>query len=110
MTWFLIEQKQTVLHVTTRESLDILMKLWIVCHSGTVRGTEVSSSGNALLECICQWMPSGPLQNKPCYTSEMSVVLPKNMAADRMGQYKLGKEPIRCTDYSRISFSRGDPL
>lgn len=45
-----------------------------IYHSGTVRGTEVSSSGNVLFKYICHWKPSGPLQNKTCNTSEISIL------------------------------------
>lgn len=62
---FLIEQKQIILHITVGESLNILLKITDgLHHSGTVRGTEVSSSGNVLLKSVCHWMPSGPSQNR----------------------------------------------
>lgn len=45
--------QKAYVNTTSNKSIYFSEAIVNVCHSGTIRGTEVSSSGNVLLKYIC---------------------------------------------------------
>lgn len=95
-TCFLIEQRQIILRVTVEESPGILLKIEIVCI------IQVLSEEHKcpLLAMYC-WNISVTgchlvhyKTNHAAFQRYLLLLLPKNIAADRMGQYAGGKKSI----------------
>lgn len=103
--------QKAYINTTSNKSIYFSEAIVNVCHSGTIRGTEVSSSGNVLLKYICHWMPSVLLQNKLSLQRYLFLVLKEaDESFDRIGQYDRGNKPIRCKKTSKIFFSKGHLL
>lgn len=109
---FLIEQKQLILQVTTGESPDILWKKWVVCIIQVL--AEEQKCLLLGMYCCNIFVTRCHLvhhkTNHVAFQRYLFIVLPKNMAADRMGQFTEREEPMGSTDYSRIPFSKVNVL